>query len=439
MSSGRWPAAPPPVVELSELPPQPSRARVKVLHIITRFVDGSGGNTLLSALGSDQARYDVWIAGAPGGPLWKRAERHGVKTVKVLRLREAVSFGDDLMALLQLVRLIRRERFSVVHTHSTKAGFLGRLAAWLCRTPVVVHTIHGFSSHDFMSRRRRAVYLMLERLVRPFTDMFLAVAPEVAREAVERRLAPPGAITVVPSAVEFDQLPKRPDPGLLAELGIPADVPLVGTVGRLDFQKSPLDFVRMAALVAESHPEARFVMVGEGSLAENARAEARRLGVDVTFTGFRPDAPKIAACFDVYVVSSLYEGLGRALTEALASGRPVVATAVNGVVDIVEPGSTGLLAPPARPEQLARNVAWLLEHPDEARRMGEAARARTRAIFEPRLMCALIEQAYARLLGLPDTAPSPAMEPGFSPALELGLGMQHRANSEPHCERVNRS
>ena len=302
---------------------------------------------------------------------------------------------------MDLLRLIRRERFSVVHTHSSKGGVLGRVAAWLCRTPVIVHTIHGFSTHDFMSTGRRSAYLMTERVVRPCTDAFLAVAPEVAREAVERRLAPPGLVSVVPSAVELDEIPSGSDPAMRLELGIPADAPLVGTVGRLDHQKAPLDFIRMAVAVADAHPGTCFVMVGDGPLRDATSDEARRLGVDVTFTGFRPDAARIAAAFDVFVISSLYEGLGRALTEALASERPVAATAVNGVVDIVEHGSTGLLAPPADPRALARNVVWLLEHPAEAHQMGEAGAARVRSLFQPAAMCALIEQTYARLLGLP--------------------------------------
>jgi glycosyltransferase involved in cell wall biosynthesis len=364
-------------------------------------MDGSGGNTLLSAIGADRSRYDVWIAGSPAGTLWERALAHGVTPVKLPRLREVVTPLDDLIVLVELVRLIRRERFTVVHTHSSKAGFLGRLAAWLCRTPVIVHTIHGFSWHDYMSRRRRRTYVALERLVGRMTDAFFAVSPQVAREAVEVGMAAPGSICVVPSAIELNQIPAGPNPEIRSGLGIPDDVPLVGTVGRLDFQKAPLDFVRMAATVTASHPRTRFAWVGEGPLLEDARTEARRLGVEIVFTGFRLDAPRIAACFDVYVVSSLYEGLGRGLSEALASGRPVVATAVNGVVDLVEPGSTGLLAPPAAPATLGRNVAWLLDHPEEARRMGEAGRLRARALFRPALMCQLIDQNYARLLGLP--------------------------------------
>lgn len=408
-----WPAAPRPVVPRSSLPRQPEAPKVRVLHVITRFMDGSGGNTLVTLLGADRTRYEVWVAASPGGTLWKRAEAHGVRTVKVSRLREVVAPIDDLLALFALVRLIRRERFSIVHTHSSKAGFLGRLAAWLCRTPVIVHTIHGFSWHNFMNRRRRRVYIALERLVGRMTDAFFAVAPQVGREAVELGLARPGSVSVVPSAIELDPTPEQAGPRIRDELGIPPDMPVVGTVGRVDFQKAPLHFVRMAARVARSHPRTRFVMVGDGALLSDARAEARHQGVDVLFTGFREDGPRLVYCFDVFVISSLYEGLGRALSEAIAAGCPVAATAVNGVVDIVEPGSTGLLAPPDDHEALAQNVVWLLDHPDEARRMGEAGRARIRGLFEPAVMCRRVEQTYARLLGLPEVVAMPALTSGF--------------------------
>jgi glycosyltransferase involved in cell wall biosynthesis len=397
-----WPAALPPVVPREALPAQPELPRIKVLHVITRFWAGAGGNTLLSALGADPDRYEVWVAGADGGPLWERAEQAGLRTVRLRRFREVLSPAADLSVLWQLVRLLRRERFTVVHTHSSKGGFLGRLAARLAHVPLVVHTFHGFSYHDYMPAWRRRLYPALERLVRPLTHAFLAVSPRVAGEAVTMRLAPPGSVTVVPSAVELDQLPERPDPRLRKELGLPAGTRLVGTVGRLDAQKAPLDFVRMAARVKAVRPAVRFVMVGDGPMAEEVRAEADRLGVEVALVGFRADAPVLATAFDVFVISSLYEGLGRALTEALGSGRPVVATAVNGVPDLVVPGSTGLLAPPGDPGALAESVTWMLDHPEEGRRMGSQGSALVRTLFDPALMCELIDRTYRYLLGLPD-------------------------------------
>ncbi|MFG2497176.1 glycosyltransferase [Streptomyces sp. NPDC048441] len=397
-----WPAAPARLVPRGELPQQPVPPRIKVLHVITRFWAGAGGNTLLSATGMDPAVYEVWVAGVPGGDLWERARTAGVHTVEVPRFREVLT-PADVLVLWRLVRLIRCERFTIVHTHSAKGGFLGRLAAHLCHTPVVVHTFHGLSFHAQMPRWRRVSYRILERATRRFTHAFLAVAPLLAAEAVAQRLAPPGRVRVVPSAVDLDHIPHGFDPAARRELGVPADVALIGTVGRVDRQKAPLDFVRMAAAVHAAHPRTAFVIVGDGPLADDVRRLAAELGVEVRLTGYRPDADRLVAGLDIFVSTSLYEGLGRALTEALATARPVVATAVNGVPDLVEPGATGLLGAPADPEGMARAVGWLLDHPDEAAGMGRQASARVRTAFAPAAMCAAIDECYRQLLGLPPT------------------------------------
>jgi glycosyltransferase involved in cell wall biosynthesis len=388
------------------MPSQPALQRIKLLHLITRLTGGSGGNTLLSALGMDPGRYETWIAAMPGGPLLERAEEAGLACVRIPHMRETISPRDDLLALRQLVGLMRRERFTIVHTHSAKAGVLGRIAAKLAGVPVVVHTFHSFGFQSSASAQRQQALLLLDRLCRPLADAYVGVAPQIAREAVQRRLAPAGRISVVPSAVELSEIPEEPDASVRSELGLAPGAQVVGTVGRLVAQKAPLDFVRMAAIVNAARPGTRFVMVGDASLESaplerQTRSEARRLGVDVLFTGFRSDAPRIASTFDVFVITSLYEGLGRGLTEAMAAGRPIAATAVNGIPDIVWPGATGLLAPPSDPAAMARCVIWLLDHPEEARRMGAQARQRVLSLFRPAHMCSMLEQIYARQLGIP--------------------------------------
>jgi glycosyltransferase involved in cell wall biosynthesis len=384
---------------------------VRVLHVITRLAGGSGGNTVTSALGMDTARYEVSVAAAGGGSMWADLAGSQVRTVPLRHMREEVSPAHDLLAALEILRLLRTERFTVVHTHCAKAGAIARVAARLAGTPVVVHTFHALAAHDAMSRQRRWAYLLLERLLSSSADRYVAVAPRLARQVVERRLAPPGKVVVVPSGLDRVGLGPVRRGTFRRELGIAADVPLVGTVGRLVAQKAPLDFVRMAALVQQRHPRARFVMVGDTELESRpleaeTRAEAARLGVDVLFTGHRPDAAALVADLDVYVVPSLHEGLGRALTEAMLAGRPVVATAVNGVPDLVEPGATGLLVPPRSPAALADCVSWLIDHPKAAAAMGEQGRNRVRGSFGVDVMCRGLDAIYAELLGS-SSAPAP--------------------------------
>lgn len=401
-SAPAWPASPPRVAPGDRLPSEPVLPRIKVLHVITRLQGGAGGNTLLSAVGMDPGRYEVWIAGGPGGELWDRARAAGVRTVEIREFRHVLT-PKDILVLWRLVCLVRRERFTIVHTHSAKGGFLGRLAAWLCRTPVVVHTFHGLSFHDRMPRTRHMVYRCLERATRRCAHRFLAVAPRVARQVVEEHLALPGSVLVVPSAVELERVPDGFDPVAPHALGAPSGVTLIGTVGRIDAQKAPLDFVRMAATVQAKFPDTAFVMIGDGPLDEDVRRLAAELGIEVTLAGHRPDAAELVAALDIFVITSLYEGLGRALTEALAAARPVVATAVNGVPDLVEHGATGLLAEPDDPQGLATAVGWLLENPEDAAQMGRQGRERVRGSFAPEAMCASLDACYRDLLGLPRT------------------------------------
>ncbi len=414
--STRWVPAAPPVVGRGGFPAAPPVGRLKVLHVITRLEAGAGGNTLLSAAGMDASRYETWVAGGEGGPLWEQARQAGVRTVVIPGLVREIRPLDDLRVLRVLVALIRRERFAVVHVHSAKTGVLGRLAGAVGGAPVVVYTVHGRDPWwppaaggpelgGLMPHGRG--FLLAERALRPLTHAFVGVSPTVARDAVLSRIAAPGRTFVAPSAVDLGAIPTRRDPAARADLGLPPDVEVVGTVGRLDAQKAPLDFVRMAGLVSAARPGVRFVHIGDGPLAEDVARQARALGVQLLLAGFRPDAARLASAFDVYAVTSLYEGVGRGVTEAMASARPVVATAVDGVVDLVEPGSTGLLAPPGDVEALAAATVWMLEHPAEAARMGAQASDRVRALFTTEVMCSALDEVYSRLLGL-DPLPVPA-------------------------------
>ncbi|MFD5632812.1 glycosyltransferase [Streptomyces sp. NPDC127077] len=371
-----------PVAPVGALPPAPVLPRIKVLHVVTRFWAGAGDGTLLAAESTDPDRYEVWVAGVPGGDLWEPARAAGVRTLETPGFRHALG-PADVLVLGRLVRLIRRERFTVVHTHSVKGGSLGRVAARLCRAPVVVHTLDGRSFHPYTARPGHPVHRGLERVTRRLAHRFPALAPRVTRAAPEEPVAPPDRGEVLPPALRLGDIPETFDPAARERLGVPRKAALVGTAGSVDTRNNPLAFVRMAAAVRAEHPDTAFVMIGDGPLAGEVRRLAADLGVEVTLTGPCPDADRLVAGLDVFVTTSLYEGPGRALTTALAAARPVVATAVNGVPDLVEHGATGLLVAPAAPGAAARAVGWILGHPREAAVMGRQGGRRVRAPFTP--------------------------------------------------------
>jgi glycosyltransferase involved in cell wall biosynthesis len=271
----------------------------------------------------------------------------------------------------------------------------------------VVHTFHGFPFHPFQSRLRRAAYVALERKLGRITDRFVAVSSGVAAEAVRRRIAPPDRIRVIP--VSISAAPAG-GPGARARarrlLGFPDHATLLGSVGRLDHQKAPGDFLRAVAALPR---RVQAVWIGGGPLRRQVEAERRRLGLQdrVRLLGERDDVGELLPGLDVFLMTSLYEGLPCALLEAMAAGVPVVATAVNGVPEAVVAGVTGLLAPPADPAACAHAVRHLLDHPADAERMAAAARQAVAGRFTPAAAGAALEWLYLDALG----AESAALEP----------------------------
>ncbi|MFE4703191.1 glycosyltransferase family 4 protein [Streptomyces sp. NPDC056738] len=423
----------PKVAPVEALPPAPLLPRIKVLYVVTRFGAGAGDTTLLAAEGTDPDRYEVWVAGAPGGDLWEPARAAGVRTLGTPGFRHALG-PADVLVLGRLLRLIRRERFTVVHTHSPKGGSLGRVAARLCRAPVVVHTLHGLSFHPYTARPGHPAHRALEHVTRRLAHRFPALAPRVPRTAgAGEPVAPPHRGEVPPAAVRPGDTPVTFDPAARERLGVPREAALVGTVGSAGTRNNSLAFVRMAAAVRAEHPDTAFVMIGDGPPAEEVRRLAADLGVEVTLTGPRPDADRLVAGLDVFVTTSLYEGPGRALTRALAAARPVVATAVSGVPDLVEHGATGLLVAPADPAATARAVGWLLDHPREATEMGRQGSRRVRGpvVSEPAVTSEARPGPESRLAPDAPVAPGSPLASEGRPAHETSFADESSSAPDP--------
>jgi glycosyltransferase involved in cell wall biosynthesis len=381
-------------------------SRLSVAVVITRLQAGAGGVALRGAQALDPDRYEVTFitgdcgAGADsdgsGDSMHARAATAGLNVVSVPQLVSPISPADDRRALRRLTELLAHGGYDVVHTHSAKAGALGRLAAERAETPRVVHTFHGFPFHEFQSRARRAAYVGIERYLARRTDIFLAVGGAVAAEAVRRGIAVPERVRVINPAIEQSAGPASPASRAAARrrLGVPVGCKVVGTVGRVDYQKAPESFVD--AIAGLNRDDVYAVWIGDGPMRKEMEARAARRGLQGRFlwAGHCDDVAELLPGLDVFAMASRYEGLPCAIAEAMAVGLPVVATAVNAVPDVVLPGETGLLVSPERPRQLAAAINYLLNEPAEAARMAMAARPLIADKFAPSSLAIVLEAAY---------------------------------------------
>ncbi|HLI36176.1 MAG TPA: glycosyltransferase family 4 protein [Streptosporangiaceae bacterium] len=389
--------------------------RLRVAQVITRFMAGAGGVALRGALALDPGRYEVVFATGSGDRLIGQARDAGFEVVVLPRLRNEIAPASDRRALADLRAFLRAGGFDAVHTHSAKAGVLGRLAAHHVHAGRIVHTFHGFPFHQFQSRLRRQAYIRIERSVGKLTDVFLAVGSAVAAEAIRRRIAPPERVRTIGVAV--DVTTPAPDPWARADarrlLGVPPGMRVVGTVGRLDFQKAPEDFISALAMLGSR--DVFGAWIGDGPLRQKAEKLAARRGLSgrIRFTGERSDVAALLPGFDVFAMASRYEGLPCALVEAMVAGLPVVATTVNAVPDIVVAGETGLLVPAGRPDLLGRAIGYLLANPADAARLGAAGQARLGADLAPAALGTVLADAYQ----CPDNGADPAgADPAAAPA-----------------------
>jgi len=349
----------------------------------------------------DKRRYDVTLLCGPGGEWLGRAHAAGIQIIFIDELIRKIHVLVDFMALLKIYKIIKRGKYSVVHTHSSKPGFSGRIAARLAGVPVVIHTIHGFPFHDFMPPLLKKGFIALERFLSRFADRLVTVSLLNQEKAIRLGLNKSDKFVNIYSGICFNRFDRTFDVRDIKKmLGTGRDEKIVGMVGRLSAQKSPLTFLEAVPLILAASPEARFILVGDGELRPEVEAYIRRHHLEqrVKLLGFREDVPRIIAAIDVFVLSSLWEGLGRSLTEALYMSKPAVAAAVEGVPELIENGVTGLLIPPKDPAALARGVIYMLQNPAEAAKMGKAARQTVVELFSAERMVREIDHLYTTIL-----------------------------------------
>lgn len=380
-------------------------ARVKVIHVVTRLdFGGAQQNTLHTVAHLDPARFDVVLACGRGGTLDPEAEARSApaRLRWVDSLVREISPGRDLLALLELANFFLAERPQVVHTHSSKAGILGRLAAALAGVPVVVHTYHGFGFNDYQPPLVKRLYVWLERLCCRLSTAVVFVSRSNEEYARKHRLGEPASYRLIRSGVDLEGFPARlaDRAKKKAELGFGRHKPLVVTIGNLKPQKNPGDFVALAQKVSAELPDAEFLFIGDGPLRTKLEFQVIASGLSHRFSmpGWRKDAAEWLAAADVFVLTSLWEGLPRALVEAMKSGLPCVCYATDGVVDLLRDGVNGYCVPQGAVSAAAGRVVELLKDEKLRSRLGGAAAGSVGPEFEISGMVAAQESLYDELV-----------------------------------------
>ncbi len=382
--------------------------QIRVLHIITRLiVGGAQENTVATVMGLDKDKYWVMLASGPTsgseGSLQDMVKANDVRFVKIPELVREISPFKDMIAFLKLYRLIKRYRFDIVHTHTSKAGVVGRCAARLAGCPIIIHTPHGHVFYGHYGRFKTKCFIWLERAVARITTCIVTLTEIGKKEHINFGIAEEKKFRVVPSGIDIEEFSKRDQNKLnrlRKELGLSPENRVVGTVARLVPVKGHSYFIDAAERVANEVPQARFMIIGDGALRADLEELVRKknLANYFYFLGLRNDVQDLLALLDIIVLSSLNEGMGRVIVEAMASAKPVVATKVGGVPEVVLDGYTGLLVKPRDKDALAEGMISLLKDESKARSMGEAGRRRVKDIFSKDEMIRKIDAIYNEFL-----------------------------------------
>jgi len=340
--------------------------------------------------------HQLYVACPSHGALTEALRAEGAE-ILVFPMRKTY----DVLAIYRIYKILRKYKIDVIHSHGLLVNILSRVASYLAHTPVSISTAHiplnlksGKQAQNVFEKLMVPYYLIMDNLTSLFNQKVIAVSHAVKKDLMEQGIDPK-RIVVVQNGIDSNR-GRGNDQGTEGILKHNGKSPIVGTITRLSPQKDIPTFLKMADLVIKDEPKAQFPIVGDGEKRKELQDLAEKLGLrnHVRFLGYRKDAPDLLKTFDIFVLSSLWEGLPIVILEAMAAEKPVVATAVDGVAEVVEHEKTGLLVEPQRPDLLAKSVIELIRSPNQAKGMGKRGRERLEKSFSINRVINTVEQIY---------------------------------------------
>lgn len=387
--------------------------KIKILRIISRLnIGGPAIHTILLSHELDKMGYQtILVKGSEGvkeGNMMALAQEKGVKPVLIPDLGREIDLKKDMKALYKIYKLIKSERPDIVHTHTAKAGAVGRIEAWLAGVPTIVHTFHGHVFEGYFGRLKTWIFIIIERILARLTDSIITLSEGLKKELVNIKIAPSSKISIIPLGLELDRFisPDVRKNRFKTSLGIAPDTLLVGIVGRLVpikghrvFLEAVRKIMKLRLDISDLQP-VKFIVIGDGELRSELEEYTDGLDIreHVIFTGFRADLPDIYADTDIIVLSSYNEGTPVSLIEAMTAGVPIVATKVGGVSDLIHDGVTGLLVPAGDADALAAGVIRLLDDPALRKQMGENAKKAVYPKYDVSNLVKNMDELYNMLL-----------------------------------------
>ena len=353
--------------------------KINILYVITKLELGGAQKQLLSLIrGLNKEEFSPHLVTGEHGLLAGEAEK--IPDLRLTRCRfldRSIRPIKDLRAFFFIYSFIKNNNIDIVHTHSSKAGILGRWAAKAAGARIIVHTVHGWSFHDYQHKIPYHLYLFLERACAVFTSKIVVVSQSDKNKGLRQGVGGPDKYELVRYAVNTREFKNGGVPSAAKEkLGLSGRGPVVGTVACLKQQKSPQDFIKLAAAIKKGFPDTKFILVGDGVLRKKVCSLIKKLKLerDVILTGWRNDIPLVLSSLDVFVLTSRWEGLPISALEAMAAEVPLVATDTGGIREIITSGKTGYLVKTGDIQAMRNRVSELLKNPGQRNEFARLSR-----------------------------------------------------------------